>query len=334
MSKHTDTEMEQAIETGFQVAQEHLAGGSDGATAVEPADVTPVTKAMTLPEPEWVIRCCAAPPDNAVVCSIGEPMILAAPGGSGKSYVALHLAIAGTTGEVPASACGLQVRPGPVIMLSYEDSLARIGFRAARLSERDDVQQVTDQLWLVTDPQPLWRADDAQGAVPTAAYATLRARIEADAPSLLIIDPISVAAAGLNLNDGAAARACMRSLAALSQETSVGVLVIAHDTKAARNEARTGGSPGAGAVAGSGQWFDAARGVLYLSRAHGLRYLECVKANHGPSGWGRQLDEMLDGFVFRGFREVGRVIRDMDAERKQATNHRNDDTDDPSTTVA
>ncbi len=49
---------------------------------------------------------------------------------------------------------------------------------------------------------------------------------------------------------------------------------------------RGGEDPGAGAVAGSATWFDAARGVLYLSRdADGRRRLDCLKANHGASGW-------------------------------------------------
>lgn len=103
-------------------------------------------------------------------------------------------------------------------------------------------------------------------------------------------------------DEGGAARACMRDLARLSTDTGAGVLLVAHDTKAARNEAKAGGNPGAGAVAGSGQWFDAARGVLYL-HGGGARMLECVKCNHGRAGWGVELGEVggEGGRPFRGF---------------------------------
>ena len=91
-----------------------------------------------------------------------------------------------------------------------------------------------------------------------------------------------------------------------------GVLVVAHDTKAARNEAKASGEPGAGAVAGSAQWFDAARGVLYLHadpHVADCRIVECIKANHGRRGWGARLREVTgkDG-RFSGFEENQAIL--------------------------
>ena len=73
-----------------------------------------------------------------------------------------------------------------------------------------------------------------------------------------------------------------------------GVLLVAHDTKAARNALARGEDPGAGMVAGSAAWYDGARGVLSLMRdplGSDDRLPECVKANYGRTGWGARLAE-------------------------------------------
>ena len=129
-------------------------------------------------------------------------------------------------------------------------------------------------------------------------------------PSLIVINPAGAAAAGTNLNESAAASACMASLMLLSAATGAGVLVVVHHTSAAVNEPRAGGNPGPSALAGSGQWHDAARGVLYLHREGGAggRMVECVKCNHGRAGWGVLLREVggADGAgPFRGFEVAG-----------------------------
>ena len=86
-------------------------------------------------------------------------------------------------------------------------------------------------------------------------------------PGIVVIDPVSVAAAGLSPNDGGAVRAFLLAVTPEAAEIGAGVLMIAHDTKSARNEARAGIGPGPGAIAGSGQWSDGARAVLHLSGA-------------------------------------------------------------------
>ena len=200
-------------------------------------------------------------------------------------------------------------------MASYEDSPARMGARVRMLQGRPDAPDapVLTALALVDDPGALWTPADrgGSGAVRTAAFYAIQRLADVLRPSLIVIDPISAAGAGLNLNEGGAARACMRDLARLSVDTGAGVLLVSHDTKAARNEAKAGGNPGAGAVAGSAQWHDAARGVLYL-HGGGARMLECVKCNHGRTGWGVELVEVGGGGQpFRGFKR--RAWLDADA---------------------
>ena len=85
-------------------------------------------------------------------------------------------------------------------------------------------------------------------------------------------------------------------------------MIVAHSTKLARY----GGDPGPGAVAGSGQWWDAARGVLFMrGDGPGRAAIECLKANHGPTGWAvtleadrRQRPGKPD--LFAGWRYTGR----------------------------
>ena len=300
-------------------ADSDLAAKLRAALAPDPAPIVTAADALLLPAPDRVVWADALPPEDAAVCSVGEVAVLSASGGSGKSYLALHLALEAVAGRSPARACGLTVRPGPILMASYEDSPARMGARVRMLQGRPDAPDAPDltALALVDDPSALWTPADrgGSGAVRTPAFYAIQRRADVLRPSLIVIDPISAAGAGLNLNEGGAARACMRDLARLSVDTGAGVLLISHDTKAARNEAKAGGNPGAGAVAGSGQWFDAARGVLYLHGA-GARMLECVKCNHGRAGWGVELGEVggAGGRPFRGF-ERRAWVADAEADR-------------------
>ena len=312
--------MQRVIRDGVREADAAAEAEAAEAGHVEPAPIVTAAEALSRAAPDRVVWADAPPPDDAAVCSVGEVAVLGAPGGSGKSYLALHLALEAVTGRSPARACGLTVRPGPILMASYEDSPARMGARVRMLQGRDDAPDAPDlaALAFVDDPAPLWAPMDrgGSGAVRTPAFDAIQRRADMLRPSLIVIDPISAAGASLNLNEGGAARACMRDLARLSVDTGAGVLLIAHDTKAARNEARAGGNPGAGAVAGSGQWFDAARGVLYL-HGGGARMLECVKCNHGRAGWGVGLGEVggEGGRPFRGFGR-GAWVASVEADRK------------------
>ena len=253
-------------------------------------------------------------------CSVGEPALLSAPGGAGKSYLALAVAAAAVTGEPPgnegheqlepAIACGLGVRPGPVVICSYEDRPVRTWHRLRSILSRGDGHRTADDfkpdhaLHVCDDPAPLYKSDGKPGdvAAPTDYWRRLWAHVARLDASLLIIDPASAAVAGISTNDSAPVREFMGLLAAASEATSCGVLIIAHDTKAARNEAALGGNPGAGAVAGSATWYDAARGVLYLHHYGPRRLLRCMKANHGRAGGGWLLREIeTERGWFQGF---------------------------------
>ena len=136
----------------------------------------------------------------------------------------------------------------------------RAGLIAARSGPIPD--PAPDGLHLVPDPEPLMTADpDRPGAAAEApGWRTLWRGVRTLAPSLVIVDPASAALADANQNDGATVRRFIRALAREAERGGWGVLLVAHSTKAARY----GGDPGPGAIAGSGQWWDACRGVLHM----------------------------------------------------------------------
>ena len=133
--------------------------------------------------------------------------------------------------------------------------------------------------------------------------------IAALSPSLVIVDPASAALSGVNQNDGGTVRHFVRALASEAGRGGFGIAIVAHSTK----DARYGGAPGPGAVAGSSQWWDAARGVLFMrGDGPGRAAIECLKANHGPTGWAVTLEADRRGRgdgnpdLFAGWTRTGR----------------------------
>ena len=286
-------------EEDYQYATEVEAAAADAAK-VE-VDVVAAASLKRLPELAEEIAAIAECEATAMV----EAEVAAAAKYAAEARAEAESA---TRADVPwETACGLAVRPGPVVLVSYEDRPARI---TARLRAMETTDAVLERLHIVIEPEPLWRPADKTtgGACVTAAFRSLVERLNALRPSLVVLDPISAAAGSLNLNDGGTARYAMRSLAKLSAELGVGILIVAHDTKSARGAVHEGRLPGAGAVGGSAQWFDAARGVLYMrlgpeSDPNIDRELVALKVNNGAAGWVIPLaEDYSDDGAFRGLR--------------------------------
>ena len=242
--------------------------------------------------------------------AVGEVTLLSAPGGTGKSYLTLALAKAAAVAandenRTEGYACGLTIRAGSTVLVSYEDSAVRLYHRLSALRVDDGPGKRprkggnwAGQIHLWEEAEPLWIADpDLRGeSGPSASWAPLWQRVRTLRPALVVIDPASVALANLSTSEGVPVRAFLRALAWEAEAAGTGILLVAHDTKAARNATRWGGDPGAGAVAGSASWFDAARNVLYLRRiSEAERLLESLKSNHGRPGWGAVLAEASEG---------------------------------------
>ena len=144
-------------------------------------------------------------------------------------------------------------------------------------------------LQVAPDPAALWTE-----CGPGPDWAPLWRTIRRTGARLLAIDPASAALADVSTTETGPVRSFLRALSEAAQPAGdwpgCGVLIVAHDTKAARDSARRGDAPDAGVVAGSAAWFDGARGVLTMTELPGdERLIECVKANYGRSGWGARL---------------------------------------------
>ena len=223
--------------------------------------------------------------------------MLSGPGEAGKSTVAVALADAARDG---GTACGLHVARSRVAVLSYEYSGPRLAHRFTWYASAGEWEHVRR----ARGAAPLWEADpaDRRDSGPSTFWRPWWDAVRAFDAGLVVIDPASVAAAGVSPSDGAAVRAFLLGVTEEAERIGAGVLIVAHDTKAARNEARSGIGPGPGAVAGSGQWSDGARAVLHLSGAgpDDRRLLVAAKSNYGASGWGARLAPRWDGDRWRG----------------------------------
>ena len=312
--------LREAIETGkapaaLEMVRRLIAEGRDPLPSLADAWDAPPPKPVL-----WRDPGPGAKDYGEALIGAGEVGILSGPGGAGKSTIAIALARAARPEDCPdgfGAACGLRIRSGPVAILSYEDSAPRLAGRAKWFGARE----VFAHVFRAQDAAPLWTADpeDRRESGPSTYWRRWWDAVGKAEASLALIDPASVAFSGANPSDGAAVRAFLMEASSEAARVGCGVLIVAHDTKAARNEARDGQGPGPGAVSGSAQWSDGARAVLHLSGSGERRTLECVKANYCRMGWGATLRERAregqDG-PFRGWK-LDRRLRDVAAEREE-----------------
>lgn len=225
------------------------------------------------------------------VVSAGECAVLAGSGGNGKSWLCIRLAIeadrAREAGQSSAATCGLRVAAHPIIMLSYEMSRKRVDMVAETMGSPEGI-------FAFRDPMPIFSIDPRTRTYgPSPVWRETWDAIAAAEPGLVVIDTGPKAMGGIEIN---AAEPVIAFLMEVERElrglNNAAALVLAHDTKVMRDAVRAGEDPGAGAVSGSGQWYDSPRGVLHLSRAapgSDVRFLECIKASFGRESWGARL---------------------------------------------
>lgn len=271
-------------------------------------DAAPLANAHGEPIPEPIIQRAHDGKRVDAVVSIGEPGLLTGAGSSGKSYLALALAhaaaLAMARNEPTGKACGLEVKAGPVVVVSYEYSRRR-GLQRMRAIEGacgDTSGDGSRHVHLVNAPGPLYRADHRQGFIGEGeAWAPTWRYIRTIGARLLVIDSGGLALEGASVSEDRPPKVFLRALARESERARCGVLVVTHSNKARRK----GDGTDADAVSGSVAWFDQARGVLDLAGGRDTtdRTLKCLKANEGVQGWSVTLAVADDhGGTFGGFK--------------------------------
>ena len=258
-----------------------------------PARAVPLSEIDHTDRPRPILVAYGHPGAVAVA---GCVTVLAGEGGVAKSALALTLALGmaalsdyehGDIGRMFHAPAG-----SPVLLATWEDAPAVTAWRARHLARILDDGEHPDApahaalggVHLLEMRAPLFGPVDAYQRRPVEldGLKDLRAAAWTLRPALVIVDPALDAYVG-EANGPAPVREFIRALARLGAEIGAGVLLVAHSTKEARR-AKDFDLANPGHVGGSAAWFDAARGVLTLTRAaEGRRILTIAKANYGPA---------------------------------------------------
>jgi len=240
----------------------------------------------------------------------GVVTLLGAHGGTGKSMIALMLAVCIALG-LPLF--GIPTRRGRVVFFSGEDGAELVRYRLHWICQRLGVDPASLDGWLhvldATAGDPTLFHEVGIGGkrqgLTTPSYAELREYLGLHHIDVLIVDNASDAFDASEI-DRARVRAFMRSLTRIAQEHGGAVLLLAHVDKGTSRGDRQGGTE---SYSGSTAWHNSARSRLYLSRDKdgGALLLEHQKANLGrqaeplrlswPEGGVPQVDQPLGGFV-------------------------------------
>jgi Mrp family chromosome partitioning ATPase len=239
----------------------------------------------------------------------GVVTLLGAHGGTGKSTVALMLAVSVALGK---PLFGVGTRRGTVAYFSAEDGADLMRHRLRWLCRGlgVDVADVAERLHIldaVTEGDPaLFHEVGAGGrrqGLTTPTYTALQAYVVAHDIDVLIVDNASDTFDGSEI-DRAKVRGFMRALARIAQARGGAVLLLAHVDKSTSRGERNGTE----GYSGSTAWHNSARSRLYLSRdKDGALLLEHQKHNLGMlreplrllwlEGGIPQADEPVSGFM-------------------------------------
>lgn len=262
---------------------------------------------LPIPPRKWHVEDLI--PGNTVTMLGGD-------GGTGKSLLALQLAVATATGS---SWIGRDIdEPGKALVLSAEDDDEELQRRVAAICEAQGLPRSSlgEMLIRSTAGEDSLLAEldgKANRLKATKIYKTICAEMKREKPALLILDTLADLHAG-NENDRAHARQFIGLLRHLAIEYQCAVLLLAHPSL-------TGMNSGTG-LSGSTAWNASVRSRLYLKRVKDdgyeadpdARTLETMKANYGPTGGTIGLT-WVNGVFAPDLPGEGREERNAKAER-------------------
>lgn len=233
---------------------------------------------------------------KTAVLTVGEVCVLSGAGGAGKSTLALAVSYAmAAGGKRDWESCGLEIRddrdapePMPVVYASAEDAAWQIKRAARRIMKH---REEFDLPYFLHHMDLRGRllfapADDGYNAPAetTPEWKSLWNAVKSTGAKMVVIDPVMAVYAG-NENRAVEVRRFIGALTAEAEAHACGVLLLAHNTKAARG--KDADPFDAGHVAGSASWTDGVRGALALDWPSGgegdtdVRRLKVIKANYG-----------------------------------------------------
>ena len=231
--------------------------------------LTPVDVAGVLTRP--------SPPPRFVwdgYCPRGVVTLLGAHGGTGKSTIALMLAVAVATGR---ELFGIATDAAPVVFASFEDGAHIVRHRLAHICQCWGINPAELAGLHIVDgtANPELFASDGRGPGDvTPAYAELLALVKQAGAGLVIVDNASDAYGGDEIQRRQV-RAFMRALAVIAREADAAVLLLAHVDKGTSRRERSDTE----GYSGSTAWHNSARSRIFMSRDDGVLTLAHQKSN-------------------------------------------------------
>lgn len=274
------------------------------------------------PKPRLYIQ-----PDHYLL-PINHVILLSGDGGTGKSLIAMQLAIAMVTGS---KWLGMEVAQGPVVYFSCEDDVDELHRRIHDICQAEEIDKAELHRLTIIDRVKeggglLSTVSPKDGIRPTAMFDELMRRCTDIEPLMVVLDNLANCFAG-NENDRVHAQQFISLLRRLAVRADTTILLLSHPSRAGRSS---------GGESGSTAWNNSVRQRMYLTRPADeaeegdevdtdVRVLEVMKANYGPVGTkiGVRWDEsrfiaIEDSDAFEGVtsqtrREVMKRLRDTPA---------------------
>lgn len=228
--------------------------------------------------------------------------ILTGDGGTGKSLVALQLAVSTALGHLWL---GQATTAGPALFISAEDDRDELHRRVASLARAEgialaDLESLT--LCSLAGEDALLSVPEGQGKTmkETALFQKVEAWIAQHRPTLTVLDTLADLFGGDEINR-AQARQFIGQLRGLALTYETTILLLAHPSLS--GIARGDGN------SGSTAWNNSVRSRLYLRRVAAedqagcdpdARILEVMKSNYGPIGASLSLRYRDGAFVCEG----------------------------------
>lgn len=245
---------------------------------VQPAGLEPLLKPVSVVD----VITNPAPPPGFVwdgYLPRGNVTLMGAHGGTGKSTIALMLAVCAALGR---PLFGVDTQACKVLFASLEDGAGVVRHRLAAICKAwlIDPELLRDRLHIVdgTEHPELFAAETRGAGLTTASYYELCRLVQRENVGLVLVDNASDAFGGDEIQRRQV-RAFMRALNQVARLTDCAVMLLAHVDKAT---SRARKAEGGEAYSGSTAWHNSARSRIFLTRGDdGLLTLEHQKSNLG-----------------------------------------------------